>query len=385
MGIEGSLKIQLKTGNGAANVVSIESSRPVYASMVFRGKSIAETLDMIPLLFNICGTAQACAGVRACEKALGIQVSARVEQLRDSLVNMETLREHLWRILLDWPAFNRGEPDRLEMAKVMETQKNYQQALCPDGNAFQLGGTDCKPDPLALNVAIEQFAALLQRKVFAMPAVEWLAITGQRAFDDWGLAGETIAAGFINQIIQAGWSSAGACESEALPELSELQLYQAMQDADFVKQPQLFGQCYETTSLTRVDCQLLKELKQKFGNGLLVRVVARLTEIARLASGQLLFDTGDADDYKNSSVSPTNPGIGQAAAARGQLIHRVEVNGDRIANYQILAPTEWNFHQRGVVAQALSTLKGDPDQVKQQARLLINAIDPCVGYELSIV
>lgn len=385
MGIEGSLKIQLKTGNGAANMVSIESSRPVYASMIFRGKSIAESLDMIPLLFNICGTAQACAGVRACEKALGIQVSAGAEQLRDGLVNMETLREHLWRILLDWPAFNGDEPDRLEMARVMEIQQNYQQALCPDGNAFQLGGADCKPDPLALNIAVEPVAALLQRKVFSMPTAEWLAITGQQALVDWAAAGETITAELIDQIIQAGWSSTGTCESEALPELSELQLHQAMQDTDYVKQPQWLGQCYETTSLTRVDSQLLKALKQEYGNGLLVRVVARLTEITHLASGQLLFDAGGADYHKSSRVSPTNPGIGQAAAARGQLIHRVEVNGDRIANYQVLAPTEWNFHPRGVVVQALSTLKGDPDQVKQQARLLINAIDPCVGYELSIV
>ena len=71
-------------------------------------------------------------------------------------------------------------------------------------------------------------------------------------------------------------------------------------------------------------------------------------------------------------------------AARGRLVHRVEMENGTIGSYRILAPTEWNFHPRGVVAESLATLRGGRDKVEQQARLLINAIDPCVGYELSL-
>ncbi|MDX2418246.1 MAG: hypothetical protein QNK19_12365, partial [Xanthomonadales bacterium] len=105
MGVEGCLTICLRTDSGHVGQVEIESSRPVHASRVLHGKSAAEALKILPLLFTICGTAQACAGVRACEQALGIRFSPRIERLRDCLVRMETVREHLWRILLDWPAF----------------------------------------------------------------------------------------------------------------------------------------------------------------------------------------------------------------------------------------------------------------------------------------
>jgi hypothetical protein len=56
-----------------------------------------------------------------------------------------------------------------------------------------------------------------------------------------------------------------------------------------------------------------------------------------------------------------------------------------IGRYQILAPTEWNFHPEGVLAKGLNQLQADSvELLKQQASLLINAIDPCVGYALQI-
>jgi Ni,Fe-hydrogenase I large subunit len=384
MGIEGSLNIQLKVGNGIADPVSIESSRPVHASRVFHGKSIAESQKLLPILFNVCGTAQSCAGVRACEQALGVQASAQTERLRDALVNMETLREHLWRILLDWPCFIGGEADKAGMAEMVAIQRDYRHALCPGGDPFRLGGADCRTEFEALGAIADRAGALLQRTVFAMSPGAWLALTGQPGFMAWAEARQTIAAELIDQVVQAGWGHAGACESRALPPLTGEALHKAMQDVDYVKQPRWSGHCCETSSLTRVDSPLLKALKQEYSNGLLVRLVARLTEIAYLA-GRLKLESQDSPGDKGSSTMPVNPGIGQAAAARGQLVHRVGLNGDAIGSYQILAPTEWNFHPKGVVAQALSALTGDPGSVEKQARLLINAIDPCVGYELNVV
>ena len=73
-------------------------------------------------------------------------------------------------------------------------------------------------------------------------------------------------------------------------------------------------------------------------------------------------------------------------AARGLLAHGVMLDGSgKIARYRILAPTEWNFHPQGVVASSLAVLDGDKETVEAQARQLIHAIDPCVGYALHIV
>jgi hypothetical protein len=36
--------------------------------------------------------------------------------------------------------------------------------------------------------------------------------------------------------------------------------------------------------------------------------------------------------------------------ARGLLMHEIALDGERIADYFIVAPTEWNFHPQGPTA-----------------------------------
>jgi len=77
--------------------------------------------------------------------------------------------------------------------------------------------------------------------------------------------------------------------------------------------------------------------------------------------------------------------MGVVEAARGRLMHRIKIAQGRVADYAILAPTEWNFHPEGIAVQGLKGLLFESEaQLRQQAALWINAIDPCVGYELKI-
>jgi Ni,Fe-hydrogenase I large subunit len=65
----------------------------------------------------------------------------------------------------------------------------------------------------------------------------------------------------------------------------------------------------------------------------------------------------------------------------------VYISDDRIDQYQILAPTEWNFHPHGVVAQGLVAIaRGGVAgrELERLARLYITAVDPCVEYQLSV-
>ncbi|MES9847278.1 MAG: hypothetical protein ABW145_02715, partial [Candidatus Thiodiazotropha sp.] len=65
---------------------------------------------------------------------------------------------------------------------------------------------------------------------------------------------------------------------------------------------------------------------------------------------------------------------------------RAVLDKGMISGYQIVAPTEWNFHPRGVVARGLLSLPAQEiDALKRHADLFINAVDPCVGYRLEIV
>jgi len=264
---------------------------------------------------------------------------------------------------------------------MLALQDDYRQAFMSGHDPFLLYGADHLPEPVTAHDLARRVAFLLGQAVFGMSPTQWLNINCLDALEKWSASGVSVAARLLDHIIRMRWSRVGGCEVEALPFMNASQLNQVMQDDDFIERPQWFDDCCETTCLTRTDSPLLQCLRTRHGNGLLVRLVARLTELAQL-SGNLLPEMIQIDD--DIPVSAQNPGVGRSDAARGQLLHRVCLEGERIVSYQILAPTEWNFHPRGVVARSLATLYGDGTQIEQQARLLINAIDPCVAYDLSI-
>ncbi len=380
MGIEGHIELKLSLEQDRVAAVGIRSSRPVLAAQVFQGKPLAEALEMLPLLFSVCGTAQACAGVRAGERAQGLEPLPEVERLRESLVRLETLREHVWRILLDWPGFIDLPADRAAMAQCVLLQRECVKALNPGADAFRLGQEHGLSLPDDWRLLRERWLDLLQQKVFAMPPRAWLEMDSESALAAWAGRGESIAARLIAALLERQWQAVGSCEMQGLPTLQASSLNQAMVHDDFVHQPTWQDRCRETSSLTRAQGALLSNLRKTYGNGLLVRLVARLTELAELVQAIEIGQLSCGDD----AVDVDHTGIGQVSAARGQLVHRIELDGERVEAYRILAPTEWNFHPQGVVAGALLGLQGDEDQVARQARLLINAIDPCVGYELSL-
>ena len=382
MGIEGHLNIRLGTESGSVGMVQINSSRPVHASSIFHGKELQEVLNTLPMLFAVCGTAQACAGVRACEQTLGMMPSPQIEAQRSCLVRMENLREQLWRILLEWPGYLDETSDQQSMMLALVLQREHRQIVTDGRNPFLLPGDGHVSEPADMQGLVSSVAGLLEKVVFGMPASRWLEITGVPWLEEWSKAGSTLAARTIGFLIDQGLCELGRCQVESLPNMESELLHELLQDDNFVAHPQWLGSCRETTSCSRVDSQLMQQLRGRYGNGLLVRLVARLTEIAQLSMDLLPAPSGQECMVEPGKIN--NPGIGQVVAARGQLVHRVGLKQGLISSYQILAPTEWNFHPDGLVATALATLKGDAARIERQARLLINAIDPCVGYELSI-
>jgi len=382
MNLEGRIAIQMTLGTTAVQSVHIESRRLLHTARVLHGRTMAEAVQMVPRIFSLCGTAQACAAVQACEQASGTEPPHGVDTLREALVDMESLREHLWRILLDWPGFYGGEPQREAMAKVMQLAADYRAALAGNSEPFLPGAEPATPDAARTRAALTQLAELLHRVVFALPLPQWLALEETTQLAQWAQQQETVAARLVRKLLAEEWSGSGACQVPALVQLEATELAQAMNDEAFLERPQWQGECRETGSLPRNNTALLSALRSDHGNGLLTRIAARLTEVALLWQ-KLAAGTSVTSNYAQP-VAAENTGIAQVAAARGQLVHRVELAGDRISDYRILAPTEWNFHPQGVVAKALATLRGGQEQIEQQARLLINAIDPCVAYELHI-
>lgn len=387
--IEGQLQIDLYPQKSHQARVEISSTRPLQASRVMIGKTPEEVLQVLPLMYNVCGVAQARTSLKAIQNHQGISEKRNEQAAREMLVLVENAREHLFRILIDWPTLFKLEHDKSQLPLLGKLIREFKQALFAEGDAFSLH-SQLQVNPDRLTQLIQQLEDALQQAIYHQPTEQWLQISDIDTLYNWSKGYDSTATHSLSIICDHGWTSQGFSRLDSLPELDQDLLMQRFSDStaeQFIALPEWNGQHYETTTLSRqMDQPLIQSLAQEFHNTLITRWVARLLELARIP-GQLreLQSIIESSDSMQDMTLNNRTGLAQTEAARGRLIHRVEINDERISQYQILAPTEWNFHPQGLIAQSLSNLtSNDPQLLQQLARLMINVIDPCVGYELKV-
>lgn len=396
--LEGRLTIRRVVGEDGVPQVSIASSRPFIAAKLFAGSTPGAVLDRLPMVFSVCAMAHCRAAFAAFRQILELEPDPGMDAAHGILIDVETVREHGLRMLMNWPGFL-GEAVNGESARDLVRSV----PCCRDG-FFEPSHRFGWEGRLRLRRGQldEQMALLEQtllREVFAMPIEEWLSFSALTELERWALSGKTAAAQFVAWIFQWGVAEAGASTVPFLPVLDPETVHERLDaDPDFASLPKWHGHPCETTSLGRCcDHPLVEQVLAETGKGLLARVTARLVETARAmvrlrakatrgyVCGEETASSAKTVQNRAALALVSGRGLGQVEAARGRLIHRVELQQGVVRDYRIVAPTEWNFHPQGAVAQALSALKGDSGPgLQQQAELLVNELDPCVGFELSV-
>lgn len=161
------------------------------------------------------------------------------------------------------------------------------------------------------------------------------------------------------------------------------------------KAPRLNEQVIEVGAIARqmVDGHpLIRHLVANNDNGsggnVRTRVIARLLELALVVP--VMEDWARQLKPKEPFCLPaTIPDDGQGAglveAARGSLGHWIRVKNGRILNYQIIAPTTWNFSPRdvndnpGALELALQgTYVGEDENASVIIQHIIRSFDPCM-------
>lgn len=157
------------------------------------------------------------------------------------------------------------------------------------------------------------------------------------------------------------------------------------------KAPRLDGRVAETGALARavVDGQpLARDLLARGGANVLSRVVARLVELARLVpmmEGWVMQLRPGEPFHAAAPGTAQGRVAGLTEAARGSLGHWAEYEDGRIRNYQIVAPTTWNFSPRdaggtpGPLEQALvGTPVGPTEDTPVAVQHVVRSYDPCM-------
>ena len=164
---------------------------------------------------------------------------------------------------------------------------------------------------------------------------------------------------------------------------------EAMADTAYTwcKAPRLGGVPMEVGALARqaVDGHPLALVLAAAG-GVLARVGGRLLELARtqLLMEQWVADLVPGESFMARGTLPRQgTGAGLVEAARGALGHWLRIENGRIASYQIIAPTTWNFSPRdaqGLPGPLEAALEGTPVEgpVPLAVQHIVRSFDPCM-------
>lgn len=352
---------------------AIESTRPFAVTDALRGQLSSVAPRWLAAVFTLCGGAHHLVATLATHAAQGSPPVVAEADLID--LSRATLAEHLRRLWLDWPRLlmqqRPGGDDMATLARLLPALR-------------QTGGA-------RLDAAS---ADALAQGVFGSTADElrrWLDAWATR--DDarahaWVRRAHTLPARALAEV----WEESATLATEALPALPQhlddealstlwSRLMNAPAQSPFQSHPDWGGTPRETGPWTRSSPAPCRHARD--------RLLGRLAEVARLLL-ELSHDGMGSSPTLAAGAGPLAPGHGIAwcQMARGLLVHAVAVHADdatsRIEHYQVLAPTEWNFHPSGAAARALAALGPNALQSPDRAcGIVAAAFDPCVEFDIS--
>jgi hypothetical protein len=353
--LEGRIDLRLARQDGRVSGVEIRSSRPQLARRLMPGRTPGEAADLAGLVFSLCGQAQRAAARAACAAALGCPP----EPTDETPVLMELAREHAWRLLLDWPQETGQAPDMASLLALRQAPP-------------------------------ENFAAILEslltERLLGEQPHQWLA-RDLAGLDAWARQGATLPARLFADLFATlgDGPDLGISQAAMLPALPDWNqesamalAHRALDDQAFCAIPDWRGAPAETGAVARSHHQpLVAAWIARRGRGLGARLLARLVELAALPKNLRNGDLPAMGAWSIVKV-PGAMGVAGVETSRGLLFHVASLHDGKVADYRILAPTEWNFHPAGPLAQALAGL----DATTELVRLVSRSLDPCVAFGL---
>lgn len=196
--------------------------------------------------------------------------------------------------------------------------------------------------------------------------------------------------GLITEDIASSWMQGGGnprhpFEGETLPDAEMAEGY------TWCKAPRIEGQVAEVGALARqvvAGHQLAVDMVAQNGGNVQARIVARFLEVALLIPAMedwIRQIKSDNPFIEHTDTPDECEGAGLSEAARGALGHWIRIRDGKIDNYQIIAPTTWNFSPRDETGQAgplemalvgASVREGEVDPVSVQH--IVRSFDPCM-------
>ncbi len=362
-------RVRICPGPAQPGRATLHSTRPDWVPRLSAGRRAEQLPTLLASVFTLCGHAHHWTSRRAIAAAQGHAIAATPEDVQRH--RLATLREHILRISHDWPLLLPGAARQPDVALLLRACPVWREDLPVADRLADL------PDWLA-------------QKWLGQPVADWL-----RAHEDapatWAPRWAERHRSPLARLLHSQYAALQALTTPALAldllgEVAPItlpMLARQMAEPCYCAHPHWQGEVPDTGPWSRHADPLRRPACSAWD-----RLLARLVEVLRLATEAGASGVGsiggEAWLAHGALALGERTGLAWTEMARGLLVHRVQLDAaDTVQSCHVLAPTEWNFHPEGVLAQALRRLPCDaPPVLEAAARRFAVAFDPCVAFDI---
>ena len=328
---EASLKIY---GKKEINFVEIEFFQYRGIEKFLQNRPIMDALVINPRICGICGHSHLLATTKAIENAIKAKVPKKAKILRDITSGLEIVQNHIkWFYITLFPTQIKDKK-YIFKANKFATQISKAIALIagqyPHNSYMVPGGVTCDVtnlDILKLKDLLNSILEMYQKEII-----------------DLNLNSDDLELFFENLPKEIGKSL------NRFLVLGDNLFFKSNKDVNLVKEENknvLYNELfYEVGPLSRnLGDKNIQKLYNEFQDSIYTRITARLYE-GLLILKYLLKKLNEIDICEASYIKPKiydSIGIGVIEAPRGSLIHQIEIQNEKIKNYNIIVPTQFNL------------------------------------------
>jgi uptake hydrogenase large subunit len=391
--IEGEATLEYQFKNNLIDFVDIKFLSSRHIENILVGKNPLDALVINPRVCGICGHSHLIATVQALENCYEkIQISNKAKILRELTLNFELIQNHFkWFYLVVMPLFDKPQdihkatyPSRL-MGKAIATiagQYPHTSYAIPGGTTNEL----LSHEIIKLEQYIDQTISFYQQhlvstdmekfidcgnvnKVLSKEGdlIDILKLLKKQRLTKVGKSYDRFLVFGKNSYFKAGRGVATRVNHNLNPKY----IIESINENSYAKNVKFKKYYYEVGPLARAminKTALVKDAHRKYQDSIFSRILARVCEIPQLlVHSKKLLNSIDLDEP--SYIKPNQPieelnarGISSVEAARGSLVHNVHIENNKILEYNIITPTQWNLsngtkEDLGIAQKAMVGLK----------------------------
>ena len=405
--IEGEAKLNISYKDSKIDFVEIEFFQTRGIEQILKSKPALDALVINPRVCGICGHAHLQATVKALESTItGLKISKKAEILRELTLNFEIIQNHFkWFYLSILPLLE----GRQKLLKATNPTSTLSKAIAtlagqyPHNSYSIVGGVTSEPtlvDMVMVESLVDEVIEYFESEVVKGDTSELLECenveklflkdgdlptvlkTKKDELKDIGKSFDRFIVFGENSYFKRGKS----IKTRVTTSIDEKYIKEFENQNSYAKNVMYKDKYYEVGPLSRAmlnKTPLIKDAHRRFGDSLLSRIIARVCEIPQLLThSKKLINSIDLSEpsYIAPSVDiASHTGVGEASveAARGSLIHKVELEKGKIKEYRIITPTQWNLSNGTKESPAIAqkAMLGLDDE--KTAELVFKSFDVC--------